>query len=62
VPAELGRYLTGRLWPGDAALGERPVTGVFDLRDIRQAVRRAVAPHGGPVQQLTPDPLPVRAA
>ncbi|WBV45154.1 FecR family protein [Pseudoroseomonas cervicalis] len=59
---EIGRYYPGLVWLADAGLGERRVTGLYDLTDVPQAVRRVVAPLGGRVRQVSPYLLWVGAA
>lgn len=59
---EIGRYYPGLVWLADSRLGERRVTGLYDLTDVPQAVRRVVAPLGGRVRQISPYLLWVGAA
>ncbi|MFP1133306.1 FecR family protein [Asticcacaulis sp. W401b] len=47
-------YHRGVIWVTDARLARQPVTGVFDLNDPVEALRLAVAPHGGRVTQISP--------
>lgn len=47
-------YQRGFIWVTDADLAQQTVTGVFDLRDPVEALRIAVAPHGGKVTQISP--------
>ncbi|ABC21685.1 putative FecR [Rhodospirillum rubrum F11] len=50
----LRRQYSGVIVLTDAALGETPVTGVYDLEDPERALRALVSPFGGTVRRLTP--------
>lgn len=54
VVADLRRYYDGQVLLTDAGLGERSVTGIFDMTDPLAAARLIVQPHGGVVRQITP--------
>ena len=54
VVAALRRYYNGQVLLTDAGLGERSVTGIFDMTDPLAAARLIVQPHGGVVRQITP--------
>jgi transmembrane sensor len=62
VTAELGRYSPGLVLLRDLELGQRRVTGIYDLRDPAAALRAAVQPHGGRVTRLAGYLLLVEAA
>lgn len=50
----IARWLPERVILTDSALGARLISGVFDLSAPREALRTALAPHGGRLQRLTP--------
>src|SRR5690606_29177130 len=50
----LDRYQRGSILLVGEALGERRVTGVFDLDDPHRALRALLAPYDGEVRSLTP--------
>lgn len=50
----LARYLPGKVLLRDQALGEKRVTGVYDLRKPETALRAVVRPHGGEVRSYGP--------
>jgi len=54
VVEELGRYYPGIVLIRDQALGERLVSGVFDLRHPVEALQAAVRTHDGSVTRITP--------
>ena len=51
---QLDRYFDGTIILADASLGERPVTGVFDLRDPEDALRAMAKALGIRVWKVTP--------
>jgi transmembrane sensor len=54
VVEQIRRYHGGAILLHDDRLGERRVTGVFDLHDPIGALRAVVEPHAGKVVELTP--------
>lgn len=54
VVADLRRYSGGWIVFGDGSLGEKQVSGLYDLRDPDRALRLLVGPFGGKVRQVTP--------
>jgi transmembrane sensor len=50
----LGRYFDGTIILADASLRDRPVTGIFDLRDPEGALRAMAKALGVKVQKVTP--------
>ncbi|MDR6712266.1 transmembrane sensor [Pseudomonas hunanensis] len=50
----LGRYLPGKVVLKDKGLGEKRVTGVYDLRKPQAALSAVVRPHGGKVTSYGP--------
>lgn len=50
----LGRYFDGTIILADSSLRDRPVTGVFDLRDPEGALRAMAKALGVKVQKVTP--------
>ncbi|NIE77042.1 FecR family protein [Pantoea sp. Ap-967] len=50
----LARYLPGKVVLRDEALGEKRVTGVYDLRKPEAALRAVIRPHGGEVRSYGP--------
>ncbi|WP_336333221.1 FecR family protein [Pseudomonas putida] len=51
---ELARYLPGKVVLRDDALGDKRVTGVYDLRKPEAALRAVIRPHGGEVRSYGP--------
>ncbi|MDR2315262.1 MAG: FecR family protein [Pseudomonas sp.] len=51
---ELARYLPGQVVLRDEALGNKRVTGVYDLRKPEAALRAVIRPHGGEVRSYGP--------
>jgi len=51
---ELARYLPGKVLLRDDALGNKRVTGVYDLRKPEAALRAVIRPHGGEVRSYGP--------
>lgn len=51
---ELAQYLPGRVVLRDEALGNKRVTGVYDLRKPEAALRAVIRPHGGEVRNYGP--------
>ncbi|WP_145183779.1 FecR family protein [Pseudomonas sp. URMO17WK12:I11] len=51
---ELARYLPGEVVLRDKALGDKRVTGVYDLRKPEAALRAVIRPHGGEVRSYGP--------
>lgn len=51
---QLGRFFDGTIILADASLRDRPVTGVFDLRDPEGALRAMAKALGVKVQKVTP--------
>lgn len=51
---ELGRHYPGVVLMRDRALGDRLVSGVFDLRQPIEALQAAVRTHDGSVTRITP--------
>lgn len=54
IAEELGRHHAGIVVLSSRALGERRVSGVFDLRRPVEALQAAVRTHGGSVTAITP--------
>jgi transmembrane sensor len=54
VVEELGRHYPGVVLMRDRALGDRLVSGVFDLRQPIEALQAAVRTHDGSVTRITP--------
>lgn len=54
VVEELGRHHAGVVVMSSRALGERRVSGIFDLRRPIEALQAAVRTQGGPVTTITP--------
>jgi transmembrane sensor len=54
VVAKIARWKTGRVVIADFDLGERRISGVFDLAQPVDALAAAVLPHGGVVRQISP--------
>jgi transmembrane sensor len=54
IVEELGRHYPGVIMMPDRALADRPVSGLFDLRQPFEAVQAAVRTHGGSVVRVTP--------
>lgn len=54
VVEELGRHYPGVVLMHDRALGDRLVSGVFDLRQPIEALQAAVRTHDGSVTRITP--------
>ena len=54
IAEELGRHHAGFVVLSSRALGERRVSGVFDLRRPVEALQAAVRTHGGSVTAITP--------
>ncbi|CAM3603826.1 Protein FecR [Pseudomonas reidholzensis] len=50
----LGRYLPGKVVLRDQGLGEKRVTGVYDLHNPQAALSAVVRPHGGKVTTYGP--------
>ena len=50
----LARYLPGKVVLRDEALGNKRVTGVYDLRKPEAALRAVLRPHGGEVRSYGP--------
>lgn len=50
----LARYLPGKVVLRDEALGDKRVTGVYDLRKPEAALRAVLRPHGGEVRSYGP--------
>ncbi len=51
---QLRRYYRGAIIVADSALGDRPVTGVYNLSDPVDALRGIARAHGATVRQITP--------
>jgi len=51
---QLRRYYRGTIIVTDRALGDRPVTGVYNLTDPVDALRAIAHAHGATVRQITP--------
>jgi Fe2+-dicitrate sensor, membrane component len=51
---ELAQYLPGQVVLRDQALGNKRVTGVYDLRKPEAALRAVIRPHGGEVRSYGP--------
>lgn len=51
---QLRRYFPGTIVLADMALGDRPVTGVYNLDDPEEALRGIAQAHGGHVRRITP--------
>ncbi|MFA7891486.1 FecR family protein [Pseudomonas putida] len=51
---ELARYLPGMVLLRDDALGDKRVTGVYDLRKPEAALRAVIHPHGGELRSYGP--------
>ncbi|GGG20560.1 iron dicitrate transporter FecR [Rhizobium wenxiniae] len=54
VVARVARWKRGRVMIADPGLGNRPVSGVYDLSDPSLALEAVVQPYGGKVRELTP--------
>lgn len=54
VVARVARWKRGRVLIADPNLGNRPVSGVYDLSDPGLALEAVVQPYGGKVRELTP--------
>lgn len=54
VVDELRRHYSGAIIFADSALGERRVTGVYNLADPKAALSAMVGAHGGSVRQVSP--------
>ncbi|SOC48264.1 FecR family protein [Rhizobium subbaraonis] len=54
VVARVARWKRGRVMIADPNLGNRPVSGVYDLSDPGLALEAVVQPYGGKVRELTP--------
>ena len=54
VVEELGRHYPGVVLMRDRALGDRLVSGVFDLSQPIEALQAAVRTHDGSVTRITP--------
>lgn len=54
VVARVARWKRGRVLIADPNLGNRPVSGVYDLSDPVLALEAVVQPYGGKVRELTP--------
>lgn len=50
----LAQYLPGQVVLRDEALGNKRVTGVYDLRKPEAALRAVIRPHGGVVRSYGP--------
>lgn len=51
---ELAQYLPGKVLLRDDVLGDKRVTGVYDLRKPEAALRAVIRPHGGEVRSYGP--------
>jgi transmembrane sensor len=51
---EVGRNYSGAIIVGDSSLGEKRVTGIFDLGDPEAALASAARPFGVKVRRITP--------
>jgi len=51
---QLRRYYRGTIIVADRALGDRPVTGIYNLTDPVDALRGIAHAHGATVRQITP--------
>ncbi|QPC45327.1 FecR domain-containing protein [Kaustia mangrovi] len=54
VVARIARWQPGRVLIADTGLGERRISGVFDLHNPVAALRAVVQPHGGTVRRFSP--------
>ncbi|MFE3839003.1 FecR family protein [Pseudogemmobacter sonorensis] len=54
VVARIARWLPGRVMIADPGLGEKLVSGVFDMSRPRDALLAAVSPYGARLHQITP--------
>lgn len=52
VVAELGRYHRGFILLRNDWLGQRPITGSYDIRDPEAALRAMVHPYGGQIRAI----------
>jgi transmembrane sensor len=60
VIEELDRHHAGLILLRDPVLGARRITGVFDLRAPKAALRAVLQPHGGRILEITPYVLVVQ--
>lgn len=54
VVDEIRPWFRGRIVLADAQLGERRVTGIYDVRRPEQALAMIVRPYGGRIRRITP--------
>lgn len=54
IVEEVRPWYRGRIVVTDASLANRPVTGIYNLRDPAQALTLLVEPYGGQVRRVTP--------
>lgn len=54
VVEQLRKYQRGWIVIGDDALGQKRVTGLYDLRDTQRALQALAKPVGGKVEQFSP--------
>lgn len=54
VVEQLRKYHRGWIVMGDDALGQKRVTGLYDLRDTQRALQALAKPVGGQVEQYSP--------
>ena len=59
---ELRRYYGGSILLTDSALGDRRITGAYNLADPEDALRAIAQAHGGKVRRITPWLLIVSAS
>ena len=52
--AKIARWQAGRVLIADATLGQRRVSGVYDLSNPASALEAVVLPYGGRVRQISP--------
>jgi transmembrane sensor len=54
VIAQIGRWYEGKILITSSLLGERRISGLFDLRQPLLALEAVVQPYGGKVRRLSP--------
>ena len=54
VVDEVRPWFRGRIFLTDAKLGERRITGIYDVRQPEQALAMIVRPYGGRIRRITP--------
>lgn len=54
VVDEIRPWFRGRIVLADAQLGERRITGIYDVRRPEQALAMIVRPYGGRIRRITP--------